>query len=119
MTSRRLPAADLLELVCTPDTDTAHALLRFDWGVPLVEVPRLVSGVRRTTELTELTALFTDSVKTRTPKVAVLVGVTGFGKTTIAADFCHPQSALLEGFDKTAFAAIRFAVSQLGTQEGA
>jgi hypothetical protein len=57
--------------------------------VPLVEVPRLVSAVPRTTELTELTALFTDSVKTRTPKVAVLAGVTGFGKTTIAADFCH------------------------------
>jgi len=55
---------------------------------PLIEVPRLVSAVPRTTELAELTDLFSESVKTRTPKVAVLSGVTGFGKSTVAPDFC-------------------------------
>lgn len=58
-------------------------------GLPLIEVPRLISAVARTAELAELTELFTDSVDSRNPKVAVLVGVTGFGKSTLAADFCH------------------------------
>lgn len=86
---RRRTASELLKLLCTPDAQIAHTLRRFDWGSPLIEVPRLVSAVARTTELATLTELFTESVESRNPKVAVLAGVTGFGKSTIAADFCH------------------------------
>lgn len=89
LSQRRLNAEELKKLLCLPDTETAHALRRFDWGVPLVEVPRLVSAVPRTDELTTLTELFTESVATRNPKVVILTGVTGFGKSTVAADFCH------------------------------
>jgi hypothetical protein len=89
LSQRRLNAQDLKTLLCLPDAETAHALRRFDWGVPLIEVPRLVSAVPRTDELTTLTELFTASVATRNPKVVILTGVTGFGKSTIAADFCH------------------------------
>jgi tetratricopeptide (TPR) repeat protein len=89
LSQRRLNAEELKTLLCLPDTETAHALRRFDWGVPLVEVPRLVSAVPRTDELATLTELFTESVTTRNPKVVILTGVTGFGKSTIAADFCH------------------------------
>jgi hypothetical protein len=86
---RRRTAREISELICMPDAQIAHALRRFDWGSPLIEVPRLISAVARTAELAELTELFTDSVDSRNPKVAVLVGVTGFGKSTLAADFCH------------------------------
>ncbi|WP_327098930.1 hypothetical protein OIE68_09135 [Nocardia vinacea] len=89
LAARRISATDILELLCISDTQVAHALRRFDWGVPLLEVPRLVSPVPRTSELVELTSVFTDSVATRSPRAAVLTGVTGFGKSTIAADFCH------------------------------
>jgi hypothetical protein len=89
VTPRRRTGDGLLTLLCTPDAQVAHALRRFDWGAPLVEVPRLVSAVARASELAELTELFTDSVIGRSPKVSILTGVTGFGKSTIAADFCH------------------------------
>ncbi|SPM40210.1 hypothetical protein MNAB215_2406, partial [Mycobacterium numidiamassiliense] len=89
LSSRRLNGEDLKALLCLPDTQVAHALRGFDWGVPLIEVPRLVSAVARTDELATITELFTESVTTRNPKVVILTGVTGFGKSTIAADFCH------------------------------
>ncbi|MEV0339172.1 ATP-binding protein [Nocardia sp. NPDC050713] len=89
LAARRISGADIVDLLCIPDAQVAHALRRFDWGVPLLEVPRLVSPVARASELMELTALFTDSVASRRPRAAVLTGVTGFGKSTIAADFCH------------------------------
>jgi hypothetical protein len=89
LSPRRLSGEDLKALLCLPDTQIAHALRGFDWGVPLIEVPRLVSAVARTEELGAITEIFTDSVTTRNPKVVILTGVTGFGKSTIAADFCH------------------------------
>lgn len=89
LSPRRLPAEELKALLCLPNTQIAHALRKFDWGVPVIEVPRLVSAVARTDGLTSITELFTESVTTRNPKVVILAGVTGFGKSTIAADFCH------------------------------
>ncbi|MGO9349546.1 MAG: NB-ARC domain-containing protein [Mycobacterium sp.] len=89
LSPRQLSGEEIKALLCLPDTQTAHALRGFDWGVPLIEVPRLVSAVARTEELTTITELFTESVTTRNPKLVILTGVTGFGKSTIAADFCH------------------------------
>jgi hypothetical protein len=89
LSPRRWSASEVVGLVCLPDAQVAHARRRFDWGVPLVEVPRLASAVARTDELATLTDLFNESVTGRIPKVAVLSGTTGFGKSTIAADFCH------------------------------
>jgi hypothetical protein len=86
---RRLPAEEVKALLCLRDTQIAHALRQFDWGVPLAEVPRLVSAVARTDQLALITQLFSESVQTRNPKILVITGVTGFGKSTIAADFCH------------------------------
>lgn len=86
---RRFSGQDIVELLCTPDGEIAHALREFDWGVPLLEVPHRASPVPRSAELAELSGLFTVSVEGREPAVAVLAGVTGFGKSTIAADFCH------------------------------
>ena len=65
-------------------------------GAPLVEVPRLHVISTQPTELVELSALFEDSVNDRTPSIAALSGVTGFGKSTVAADFCHLNRHLYE-----------------------
>ncbi|ORA15590.1 NB-ARC domain-containing protein [Mycobacterium asiaticum] len=89
LSPRRLSGEDIRALLCLPDAQIAHALRGFDWGMPLSEVPRLISAVPRTEELATITKLFTESVTTRNPKVVILTGVTGFGKSTIAADFCH------------------------------
>ncbi|GAF49550.1 hypothetical protein [Rhodococcus wratislaviensis] len=45
--------------------------------------------VPRLSYLNELAQLFEKSTTTRRPRVAVLAGETGFGKSTIAAGFCH------------------------------
>jgi tetratricopeptide (TPR) repeat protein len=96
LSQRTIHATELLELLGTHDNALAHALGEFDWGAPLVEVPRLASQVARAEELVELSNLFDDSVSTRTPTVAVRYGITGFGKTTLAADFCHLNRHLYE-----------------------
>lgn len=89
LTARRWSAHDVVAMLCLPDTQIAHARRRFDWGVPLIEVPRLASAVARINDLATLTNLFHESLAGRAPTVAVLFGTTGFGKSTIAADFCH------------------------------
>jgi hypothetical protein len=96
MSPNTISAARILQLLGIPDTELAHALRGFDWGAPLLEVPRLVSAVPRTDTLVELTAVFNDSTAGRTPSVAVLSGITEFGKSTIAADFCHLNRHLYE-----------------------
>ncbi|MBS0338420.1 MAG: ATP-binding protein [Proteobacteria bacterium] len=96
LTPRRFTAAEIVELICTPENQIAHARREHDWGVPLIEVPRLPSAVARTPVLTTLAELFDESTAGRNPIVAVLSGTTGFGKTTIAADFCHLSRNLYE-----------------------
>jgi tetratricopeptide (TPR) repeat protein len=96
MSPNTLSGTDILQLLYTPDHDLSHAMRRRDWGTPLLEVPRLVSAVPRVEKLGELTEVFNTSVAGGTPTVVVLCGVTGFGKSTIAADFCHLYRHLYE-----------------------
>ncbi|MEA2771071.1 MAG: hypothetical protein QOD93_4033 [Acetobacteraceae bacterium] len=96
LSPRRWSAREVVDLLCLPDNQIAHARRHYDWGVPLNEVPRLVSAVARTNVLSSLTDFFNGSVTRRTPTVAVLAGTTGFGKSTIAADFCHLNRHLYE-----------------------
>ena len=67
MSERTISANTLLELLGTHDNALAHALGEYDWGAPLVEVPRLTSPVPRMDELIELSNLFDVSVATRLP----------------------------------------------------
>lgn len=85
---RELSGRELLQLLAVRDVDLAHALGRFDWGLSINEIPQLTSVVPRTAELAELTELFHESIDGRTPKISVLTGVTGFGKSSVVADFC-------------------------------
>ncbi|MDT5115503.1 MAG: hypothetical protein QOE30_1242 [Mycobacterium sp.] len=96
MSTRTIPAAEILDLLHAKENEVGHALRGYDWGVPLLEVPRLVSAVPRTEELATLIEVFNASVDGRAPALAVLCGVTGFGKSTIAADFCQLNRHLYE-----------------------
>jgi hypothetical protein len=96
MSSNTISGPDIMQLLCTPDHELAHAMRRQDWGTPWMEIPRLVSAVPRVEKLGELTEVFNASVTGRTPVVVILSGVTGFGKSTIAADFCHLNRHLYE-----------------------
>lgn len=96
MSSNTISGSEIMELLYTPDHELAHAMRRQDWGTPGLEVPRLVSAVPRVEILGELTEVFNASVTGRTPTVVILRGVTGFGKSTIAADFCHLNRNLYE-----------------------
>ena len=96
MSSNTISGTDILQLLYTPDHELSHAMRRQDWGTPWLEVPRLVSAVPRVEKLGELTEVFNTSVTGRTPTVVILRGVTGFGKSTIAADFCHLNRHLYE-----------------------
>lgn len=96
LTPRRWTATEIVGLICTPDNQIAHARREHDWGVPLIEVPRLASAVARTPTLATLADLFNESAAVRNPTIAILSGTTGFGKSTIAADFCHLSRNLYE-----------------------
>lgn len=85
MSTRAIPAADVLTLLHANENEVGHALRGYDWGVPLLEVPRVVSAVRRTDELATLIEVFDASVAGRAPALAVLSGVTGFGKSARTA----------------------------------
>ena len=85
LTPRRWTATEIIDLIYMPENQIAHARREHDWGVPLIEVPRLASAVARTPTLAYLADLFNESAAGRNPTVAILSGTTGFGKSTIAA----------------------------------
>ncbi|MCP9271247.1 hypothetical protein [Mycolicibacterium arenosum] len=88
-TTERFPASDLLELLRTPDAAVAHALGSFDWGVPIGGVPTFSSTVPRVKQLDEIADALSGNADGRQPRVAILTGTTGYGKSALAADFCH------------------------------
>ncbi|MFF0817774.1 ATP-binding protein [Rhodococcus sp. NPDC003318] len=85
----RIAATEVLSLLCLPDRSVAHALRHFDWGTPMLEVPQIASMVPRLDVLQSISQVFDEATATRRPGVVVLEGETGFGKSTVAADFCQ------------------------------
>ncbi|MFD6354625.1 hypothetical protein [Nocardia tengchongensis] len=84
-----LSATDLVAMLSIPDPQIAHLAGGFDWGVPIAHVPSLASTVPRLEILDQLTAALGLDPTARSPEVAAIVGSTGTGKSTIAADYCH------------------------------
>jgi hypothetical protein len=72
-----------------PDSAVAHALGRFDWGVPIGGIPNFTSTVPRVVQLDEISAALSRDADGRQTRAAVLTGTTGNGKSALAADFCH------------------------------
>lgn len=88
-TTERFAASELLALLRTPDTSVAHALGSFDWGVPIGGIPTFSSTVPRVKLLDEISAALSGDIDGRQPRATILTGTTGFGKSALAADYCH------------------------------
>jgi hypothetical protein len=88
-TTGRFTASDVLALLEMPDNAVAHALQRFDWGIPIGGIPTFGSTVPRVAQLDEISAALHHEADGRQPRAVVLTGTTGYGKSALAADFCH------------------------------
>ncbi|MDW5615060.1 hypothetical protein EV589_0008 [Mycobacterium sp. BK558] len=88
-TTERFTASEILTLLKTPDDAVAHALGSFDWGVPIGGIPTFNSTVPRVEQLDEISAALSRNVNGRQPRAAILTGTTGYGKSALAADYCH------------------------------
>ena len=85
----RFEALDIVKLISTPDPAIAHAVGNFDWGVPVSGIPMLTSTVPRLDLLNTLFAGIGHPSNVSLPNIVVATGQTGFGKSALAADFCH------------------------------
>ncbi|MCX2934922.1 hypothetical protein ORI20_32170 [Mycobacterium sp. CVI_P3] len=88
-TTERFAASDVFAVAKMPDSDVAHAMRRFDWGVPIGGIPTFSSTIPRVAQLNEISTALTEDVIGRQPRTAILTGTTGYGKSALAADFCH------------------------------
>jgi hypothetical protein len=87
--SSRFEALHIVEFIWMPDPEIAQAVGHFDWGVPISGIPVLPATVSRIGLLDELFATIGRPPELPTPNLAVAVGQTGYGKSALAADFCH------------------------------
>jgi NB-ARC domain len=84
----RVSAAQARDWLHIPSTDVAKAIGHYDWGVPVnVPVPHL--GLR-TAKLAELSRLLAHPrPKTRQSRLVVVHGMSGSGKSALAAQFAY------------------------------
>jgi hypothetical protein len=85
----RTHALDIVKLISMPDEAIAHAGGSFDWGVPVSGIPTFTSTVPRLEILNALFAAIGNPSDPSLPNIAVATGQTGYGKSAVAADFCH------------------------------
>jgi len=85
----RFDALDIIKFMSMPDPEIAHAVGSFDWGIPVSGIPLLPSTVPRLDLLNELLAAVDNRSDSRQPKHVVTPGQTGYGKSSLAAHFCH------------------------------
>ncbi|MEA2774525.1 MAG: hypothetical protein QOD93_7487 [Acetobacteraceae bacterium] len=88
-TTSRITAPEAMEILRRPDAEIAHATGSFDWGIPINGIPTFASTVPRVERLGEIYNAIGNPAPAQRPRVAVLSGLTGYGKSALAADFCH------------------------------
>ncbi|MGO9104403.1 MAG: hypothetical protein ACLP9Y_35165 [Mycobacterium sp.] len=89
MAASRLTAREVMEIVRRPDAEIAHATGSFDWGIPINGIPTFASTVPRVERLGEIFNAIGHPAQAQRPRVAILSGLTGYGKSALAADYCH------------------------------
>jgi hypothetical protein len=85
----RFEALDIIKFVSTPDPEIAHAVGRFDWGIPVSGIPTLPPTVPRLDLLDQLHEAVGSPAGSHEVKHAVAVGQTGHGKSALATHFCY------------------------------
>lgn len=93
---RTLRADELLRLVCPDETEVARALGRFDWNLISGSIPSS-PVIGRAAEIGDLVSRLPFSDRRQTPRRVVVTGLSGLGKSTLAAAFARRADS---GYDR-------------------
>lgn len=85
----KFDALGIVGFVAVPDPQIAHVVGSFDWGVPVNGIPILPSTVTRLHLLEQVHEAIGRPAARHRVKHLVAQGQTGYGKSSLAAHFCH------------------------------
>ena len=85
----KFDALEIVGFMSIPDPEIAHAVGSFDWGVPVNGIPVLPSTVTRLHLLEQVREAIGKPADGNRVEHLVAQGQTGYGKSSLAAHFCH------------------------------
>ena len=85
----KFDALEIVGFMSIPDPEIAHVVGNFDWGVPVNGIPVLPSTVTRLHLLEQVHEAIGRPADGHRVKHLVAQGQTGYGKSSLAAHFCH------------------------------
>ena len=85
----KFDALKVVRFMSIPDPEIAHAVGGFDWGVPVNGIPLMPATVTRLPLLEQLHEALTGRTGAHQVNHLVAQGLTGHGKSSLAAHFCH------------------------------
>lgn len=85
----RFDAVDIARFMLTPDPEIAHVVGSFDWGVPVNGIPLMPATVTRLPLLERLHETLVGQAGAHQVNHLIAQGLTGHGKSSLAAHFCH------------------------------
>jgi hypothetical protein len=85
----KFDALEIVDFMSIPDLEIAHVVGGFDWGVPVNGIPVLPSTVTRLHLLEQVHEAIGSPAGGHQVKHLVAQGQTGYGKSSLAAHFCH------------------------------
>lgn len=87
--STKFDALEIVRFVSMPDPEIAHVVGGFDWGIPVNGIPLLPATVARLHLLEQVQEAIGTQANAHRVKSLVVQGQTGYGKSSLAAHFCH------------------------------
>ncbi|TDZ96337.1 NB-ARC domain-containing protein [Mycobacteroides salmoniphilum] len=85
----RFDALAFVKFLSMPDNEIAHTVGNFDWGIPVGGLPTLPPTVPRLALLEVMQATVGQLPEQHQPEILIAIGQTGYGKSALAAHFCH------------------------------
>ncbi|MEZ0351111.1 hypothetical protein [Mycobacterium sp. pR1184] len=85
----KFDALEIIGFMSIPDPEIAHVVGGFDWGVPVNGIPLLPATVTRLHLLEQMHEAIGTQASAHQVKPLVAQGQTGYGKSSLAAHFCH------------------------------
>lgn len=85
----KFDALEIIGFISIPDPEIAHVVGSFDWGVPVNGIPVLPSTVTRLHLLEHIHEAIRRPADGHQVRYLVAQGQTGYGKSSLAAHFCH------------------------------
>jgi hypothetical protein len=85
----KFDAVDIARFMLTPDPEIAHVVGSFDWGVPVNGIPLMPATVTRLPLLERLHERLVGQAGAHQVNHLIAQGLTGHGKSSLAAHFCH------------------------------